>query len=314
MRGREREPVAVAVEHLDPGEQVVAERHRLRTLQVRVAGHQRLGVLLGTVEDRTRERLDPASRLGAGVERPEPERGDDLVVAGPAGVDLPPDRSPSSRSIAECTSSSPRSIIDASSVGEPRARPRRAPRRSASPAASEPPRVDPRPLDVVGEELGVVGLDELPDLGRELALDASRPERHTRTARARAAASSASSDASRMNPSAASCGKVSPVAYDASVSAYSACSERRPLTTAAAGAQLDAHLARDELLGLVDERVERLAHAARTRARRRPCVAHVSSIPRFDVRARPSSGRCPRAPGARRSASSPPAPRRPRGS
>ena len=35
-----------------------------------------------------------------------------------------------------------------------------------------------RRLDVVGEELGVVGAQELLDLGRELGADAPRPERH----------------------------------------------------------------------------------------------------------------------------------------
>jgi hypothetical protein len=78
---RECEPVAVPVEHLDPGEQVVAERDRLRALQVRVAGHQRLGVLLRAVENHSGERLDSRNGLGARVESPEPKGGDDLVVA-----------------------------------------------------------------------------------------------------------------------------------------------------------------------------------------------------------------------------------------
>ncbi len=42
LRGREREPRAVALEHLDPREQVVADRHRLRPLQMGVPGHRRL--------------------------------------------------------------------------------------------------------------------------------------------------------------------------------------------------------------------------------------------------------------------------------
>ena len=220
MPGREGEPVAVAVEHLDPGEQVVPERHRLGTLEVRVAGHDRLGVLLGTVEHRTRERLDAFLRLRAGVEGPEPESGDDLVVAGAAGVDLPPDRAeqPLDRGV--------HVLVRVEQEGAALARDSRQPSADLGvllggqeTRGEEPVGVDPRPLAVVGKELRVVGLDQLPDLGGEVTLDASLPEGQTRTARARAAASSGSSDASRMNPSAASCGKVSPVAYDASVSA-----------------------------------------------------------------------------------------------
>ena len=125
------------------------------------------------------------------------------------------------------------SIIDASSVGEPRLDLREL-LGGEQPGDGEPPRMQRRALDVVGEELRVVRLDELPDRGGELALTRPAQSVKPRTARARAAASSASSEASRMKPSAASCGNVSPVAYEASVSAYSACSERRPLTTAAA--------------------------------------------------------------------------------
>ena len=118
---------------------------------------------------------------------------------------------PSRRSIAECTSSSVSSIIDASSAAEPRLDLREL-FRLEDPGDSEPPRVQPRALDVVRKQLGVGRFDELPDLGSELGVDAPGPERHTGTLRARAAASSASSEASRMNPSAASCGNVSPVA------------------------------------------------------------------------------------------------------
>ncbi len=46
----------VAAEHLRVGEQVVAEQHRLRLLQVRVAGHHRAEMLLGEPEQ------DPAQR------------------------------------------------------------------------------------------------------------------------------------------------------------------------------------------------------------------------------------------------------------
>ena len=80
--------------------------------------------------------------------------------------------------------------------------------------------VRPRRLDVVEEELRVVGAQERLDLRREPRSDAAGPERHAcASLRSRAAASSTSSAAIRMKPSDASCGNVSPVPYDASASA-----------------------------------------------------------------------------------------------
>ena len=46
------EALAVAREHEHVGEQVVGEQHGLRPLQVRVAGHGVLGVLLGAPDER----------------------------------------------------------------------------------------------------------------------------------------------------------------------------------------------------------------------------------------------------------------------
>ena len=65
VRGGGSRPEAspVAVEHLDPGEQVVADRDGLGTLQVRVAGNQRVRFALGDVENRARELLDRLDRL-----------------------------------------------------------------------------------------------------------------------------------------------------------------------------------------------------------------------------------------------------------
>ena len=67
------------------------ERHRLRALQVRVAGHDRLRLGLGERQDHERERVDRLARLGAGVEHVHPKRRGDLVVPRPSGVDLPAD-------------------------------------------------------------------------------------------------------------------------------------------------------------------------------------------------------------------------------
>ena len=84
---------------------MMTERHRLPALKVRVPRHQRLDLGLCEREHDERERVDLVARLGACVEHVQPERRGDLVVARAACMDLPP-RSPSSRSIALCTSSS----------------------------------------------------------------------------------------------------------------------------------------------------------------------------------------------------------------
>ena len=87
------EAAAVAPEHLDIGQQVVAERHRLGDLQMREAGHHGIGMRLGLVDQR---RLQVAQRCVDAVDRvahPQPEIGRDLVVARARGVQ-PPGRRP----------------------------------------------------------------------------------------------------------------------------------------------------------------------------------------------------------------------------
>ena len=46
------------------------------------------------------------------------------------------------------------------------------------PAACEPLRVQERALQVVGKQLGVVRVQEVPDLGGELRIDPAGPQRH----------------------------------------------------------------------------------------------------------------------------------------
>ena len=71
----------IALDHLHPGEQVMAERHRLGALHVRVPGHQRLGFCLGAVEQHIGEPPDPVARFLTGLLHVEPHRRDDLVVS-----------------------------------------------------------------------------------------------------------------------------------------------------------------------------------------------------------------------------------------
>ena len=83
----------------------MAERDRLRALQVRVAGHHCLGLRLGEREEDERERVDRLARLRAGVEHVRRNAAATWSFRDrPAWIFRP--TSPSSRSIALCTSSS----------------------------------------------------------------------------------------------------------------------------------------------------------------------------------------------------------------
>ena len=176
--GSRREARAVAVEHLDPGEEVVAEGDRLRTLEVRVAGHHRLRLGLREREDDERERVDRLARLRAGVEHVQAERGCDLVVARATGVDLAPDvaEQPLDRRVHVLVGVEVpvRILCDLGQAGLDvvellvRQEARR----------GETPRVLERRLAVVRQELGVVDAQEAPHVGVESALDPACPRRH----------------------------------------------------------------------------------------------------------------------------------------
>ena len=153
---------------------MVAERHRLRTLQVRVPGHRRLGVLRGPLEDRARKRTEQLLRVDAGVRDIEPERRGDLVVPRAPGVDLP-------AHLAELRFDEGVHVLGGRIDGvEPGERLAHLHQLGVVENAGrvQALRVQQRALHVVRQELVVVGLQELPDLRRELRADASRPERH----------------------------------------------------------------------------------------------------------------------------------------
>ncbi len=176
---REAEPLEIAREHLDPREQVVAERHRLRALEVRVARHRRVRLRLGPVEEDERELPNRPGRLTAGIADVEPERGRDLVVARAAGVDLAPHRAERQLDrgvdvlrllervdalLSDPVESCP-SLVELL-VGQ-------------DARGVEALGVEERALAVVGQELGVVTAQELGDLRGELrAARPARPESH----------------------------------------------------------------------------------------------------------------------------------------
>ena len=158
-------------------------------------------------------------RLRARVLDVEPQRRRDLVVARAPGVDLPPDlaEQPLDRRVHVLVLVREHVVrpdpgqgllgLGELLVGE-QARPRAA----ASRVRSVPPRSRT-------EAARVVVRAGTPRPRARARPRPGRPRASYATLRARAAASSVSSEASRMNPSAASCGNVSPVAYEASVSA-----------------------------------------------------------------------------------------------
>ena len=68
--------------------QVVREQDRLRVLQVRAPGHDRVRVRLGLRDDRVDETQDVARDRARVVEQVHPHEGGDLVVAAAAGAEL----------------------------------------------------------------------------------------------------------------------------------------------------------------------------------------------------------------------------------
>ena len=77
---------AVAAEHFDIGEHVVAEGDRLCRLQMGEAGHRVRRVFGGAVGEHAHDVGDLAVDAVDGVAHPEAEVGGDLVVAAAAGV------------------------------------------------------------------------------------------------------------------------------------------------------------------------------------------------------------------------------------
>ena len=104
------QPVHVAQERVGVRGQVVGEQHRLGVLQVRAPGHRRVRMRHGLGEQRVDDVADPRADPAGCVAQPHPEERGHLVVARPAGAQLPPSSGPARstrpRSRAECTSSS----------------------------------------------------------------------------------------------------------------------------------------------------------------------------------------------------------------
>ncbi len=70
----------------------MAEVHRLRTLQVRVAGHRPVEVLLGAAQQARHQLTDRSLRHARALARVQREVGHHLVVARARGMQLAADR------------------------------------------------------------------------------------------------------------------------------------------------------------------------------------------------------------------------------
>ena len=84
------EALAIPGQRPEVGQQMVAQEHRLPSLQVRVAGKQRASVALDAVEQDSDQLTDLAVQLRQRALEPEAYAGRRLVVAGARGVELPP--------------------------------------------------------------------------------------------------------------------------------------------------------------------------------------------------------------------------------
>src|SRR5690242_4415472 len=69
-------------------EKVVRKRDRLRSLEVRVAGHDGLDLVTRLVEQRARQIDDGRVELVEPIDREEPQVEGDLIVAAAGGVQL----------------------------------------------------------------------------------------------------------------------------------------------------------------------------------------------------------------------------------
>ena len=82
------EPLAVALELLDVGEEIMRRQHRLGALEVRVAGQNDAGLALGRCYEGPLQVGEKAVEFVDRVANPELHVGDDLIVAAAAGVQL----------------------------------------------------------------------------------------------------------------------------------------------------------------------------------------------------------------------------------
>ena len=82
------DPATVTMEHLNIGEEVMGQEDGLRALRVRVAGHHRIDMLLGTDDQRGLERGDRFEQLRSGPSHVQAQIERDLVITAAACMEL----------------------------------------------------------------------------------------------------------------------------------------------------------------------------------------------------------------------------------
>ena len=243
------------------------QRDRLRTLEVRVAGHDGLRLRLREGEDDERERVDRIARLRARVEHVEAEGRGDLVVPRPTSVNLSPDLA--QQALDRRVDVLVRVEVALGLLGD-----------LGEPAldllelvlrqdlrGGEAPGVLGRRLAVVREELGVVDAQEPPDIRVESALDPAGPGRHPADYALVAARSPGGVELrleGRDPDEALRCVVRERLARAVGREVGRVQHVRRsaPGHDRGVRAQLDANLTRDELLRRVDEGVDRFSRGA----------------------------------------------------
>ena len=83
-----REPLAVTRQHLEPGEHVVAEGHRLGRLKVGETGQDGIGLAFGEIDQRMLQPFDATGHLVDGAAQPQPHVRGHLVVTRTARVEF----------------------------------------------------------------------------------------------------------------------------------------------------------------------------------------------------------------------------------
>ena len=80
------QPLVIALEHLEPGQQMVAEGDRLGDLQMGEAGHDRRGLLRRQFSQPAQQPAQSGQNRVNRVAQIQPQVGGDLIVAGTTGV------------------------------------------------------------------------------------------------------------------------------------------------------------------------------------------------------------------------------------
>ena len=80
---------AITDQHFEIGEQMMSQGHRLRRLQMRESGHDAIGMLFGSADQRGKQGIDTRNGALHGAAHPHAEIGRHLIVAAAGRVQAP---------------------------------------------------------------------------------------------------------------------------------------------------------------------------------------------------------------------------------